>query len=256
MRLDIEKMVYGGDGLGRLPADENGRGKTVFVPFVLEKETVEARIYEEKRSFARGQLIEVVKASAERVEPGCPYFRRCGGCQYQQASYAHQLEIKAQVLKENLRRLAKIELETELKVHASPPWNYRNRARLRVQHQGEFALGYFKFESHELQAIEQCPISSPLINRVIGELRELGRAGRIAGEVEEIELFAGAGDEQLLVELYGREDMNRAVARKCVDEMKAALGEAAGVVAFKKAGLGHAAGEPKFAASAGESKLK
>jgi 23S rRNA (uracil1939-C5)-methyltransferase len=87
----MEKLVYGGDGLGRLPADEHGSGKAVFVPFVLEGEKVEASLLEQKRSFARGQAETILQASPYRLEPPCPYFRRCGGCHYQHAAYEHQV---------------------------------------------------------------------------------------------------------------------------------------------------------------------
>ena len=121
MELTIEKLVYGGDGLARLPADERGRGKAAFVPFVLEGETVEAILLEQKPGFARARADQIVAASPQRIEPRCPYFQRCGGCHYQHTSYEHQLEIKAAILKENLRRIAKVELDIELKVHPPPP---------------------------------------------------------------------------------------------------------------------------------------
>jgi 23S rRNA (uracil1939-C5)-methyltransferase len=200
--LAIEKLIYGGDGLARLPADEKGRGKAVFVPFVLEGEKVAATITEEKPGFARARADEVLEASAARIEPKCPYFQRCGGCHYQHASDEHQLEIKTAILKENLRRLAKLELPSEVQVHPSPPWNYRNRTRLQVRAVGEFALGYFQFGSHILLPVEECPISSPLINRAIATLWRLGRAGEIRPELREVELFANGNDTKLQVELY------------------------------------------------------
>src|SRR5215471_4216593 len=92
--LTIEKMIYGGDGLARLPADEKGRGKAVFVPFVLDGEQIEASLTEQKAGFARARADRIIEASSHRIEPGCPYFARCGGCHYQHASYEHQLEIK------------------------------------------------------------------------------------------------------------------------------------------------------------------
>jgi len=200
--LTIEKLIYGGDGLARLPADEKGRGKAVFVPFVLEGEKVAATITEEKSGFARAQVNEILEGSAARIEPECRYFRRCGGCHYQHTSYEHQLEIKSAILKENLRRLAKVELASEIEVHASPPWNYRNRTRLQVRAEGEFALGYFQFGSHIVLPVEECPISSPLINRAIAVLWKLGREGQIPEELREIELFATDDDTKLQVELY------------------------------------------------------
>lgn len=202
MELTIEKLIYGGDGLARLPADEKGRGKAVFVPFTLPGEKVEASIEEQKPGFARAQARRIVQASPERIAPRCPYFQRCGGCHYQHTGYAQQLEIKAEILKENLRRLAKMELSSELQVHASPPWNYRNRTRLQVRADSNFTLGYFKAGSHELLAVEACPISSPLLNRAIEQLWRLGRAGKIPGALREIELFANEDDTRMQVELY------------------------------------------------------
>ena len=133
----------------------------------------------------------------------CPYFQRCGGCHYQHTGYEHQLTIKAAILKENLRRLAKLELASEIEVHASPPWNYRNRTRLQVRAGSEFALGYFKGSSHEVLAVEACPISSPLINRAIEALWKLGRNRQVPAALREVELFANEDDSKLQVELYG-----------------------------------------------------
>ena len=225
--------MYGGDGLARLPEDEHGRGKTVFLPFVLEGEIVEARLHEQKRSFARAQAESILEPSPHRVEPACPYFQRCGGCHYQHASYDHQLEIKATILKENLRRLAKLELPVPLEVHPSPPWNYRNRTRLKVHGGEQFALGYYKFNSHELLPVEQCPISSPLINRTITALWHLGRSGQIAREIREIEIFTNSDDSRALIELYCEPDAPRRVVRQCAEDLKTALPAADTVAAFK-----------------------
>ena len=189
--------------MARLPADEKGRGKAVFVGFVLENEKIAATLTEEKPGFARARADKIIEASAERIEPQCPYFQRCGGCHYQHTAYEHQLAIKSAILKENLRRLAKLELTSEIEVHASPPWNYRNRTRLQVRAQSGFAMGYFKGSSHEVLAVEQCPISSPLINRAIEVLWRLGRAGKVPGDLREVELFANEDDTKLQVELYG-----------------------------------------------------
>jgi len=255
LQLTIEKLVYGGDGLARLPADEHGSGKTVFLPFVLAGETVEAELLEQKPSFARGRASNLLHASPHRVEPHCPYFQRCGGCHYQHASYEHQLEIKAAILRENLRRLAKLELGAELQVHASPPWNYRNRTRLKVQAPPEFALGYYKINSHELLPVEQCPISSPLINRAIAALWELGRAGQIAQQIREVELFADSADARLLVGVYCGPDVAGESAREVAEEVKSALPEAVGAVVFRSSLSAHSPAEPKAVARAGEVEL-
>ena len=239
MELTIEKLIYGGDGLARLPADEKGRGKAAFVPFTLPGEKVEASIEEEKPGYARAQVQRIVQASPERIEAGCPYFQRCGGCHYQHTSYEKQLEIKAGILKENLRRLAKMELQTDLQVHAGPPWNYRNRTRLQVRADAGFTLGYFKAGSHELLGVETCPISSPLLNRAIEVLWRLGRGGQVPGDLREIELFANEDDTRLQVELYAdaREEKGRRTqgAQDFVELLRAELPELMSAYVFAQA---------------------
>jgi len=237
--LNIEKLIYGGDGLARLPAASPGnkdhsRGKAVFVPFVLAGENIEAALTEEKPGFARARAEKIVEPSAHRVVPLCPHFGSCGGCHYQHANYEPQLEVKKEILRENLRRMAKIELECEIQVHPSPPWNYRNRSRLQVRARPEFAAGYYKFASHELLPVEECPISSPLINRGIAALWNAGRAGQVVEGVREVEFFANADDTKLLIEILCAPEARRAAVRGWIEELCASMPEIAGVVAFRE----------------------
>lgn len=234
MQLKIEKLVYGGDGLARLPADDHGPGKSVFVPFVLEGETVEAEISEHKAGFSRARLNSIAGPSAARTQPGCPYFQGCGGCHYQHTNYANQLAIKASVLGETLRRTAKLELPCQLQIHPSPEWNYRNRTRLKVQTAPEFAIGYYKFRSHELLPVERCPISSPLINRTITQFWSAGREGKIPGAVLEVEFFTDASDTTLLVELYCRQGTPRRESRAIAERFTAIFPAAKGVAVFER----------------------
>ena len=141
MKLTIDKMIYGGDALGHLPPDESGRGKTVFVPFVLPGEEVESAVVEEKAGFVRARAEKILAASPERVEAPCPYFLHCGGCHYQHTSYENQLAIKSQVLRETLQRTAKIEWKQDIQTLPSQPWNYRNRTRMKTQHAREPSPG-------------------------------------------------------------------------------------------------------------------
>jgi 23S rRNA (uracil1939-C5)-methyltransferase len=234
MQLKIEKLIYGGDGLARLPADDHGPGKTVFVPFVLEGEQVEAALAEQRPGFARARLENALEPSPHRVQARCPYFQHCGGCQYQHTSYEHQLEIKALILRETLKRTAKIDLPCELQIHPSPEWKYRNRTRLKIQTEPEFAVGYYKFRSHELLPVEQCPISSPLINRAIAEVWALGRSSAEFSPLREIEFFADHADAALLIEAYCQPGTSKADAQQIADTLANTLPEAKGVVAFEQ----------------------
>ena len=231
-------MIYGGDGLAHLPPDEKGRGKAVFVPFVLSGEKIEATLTEQKPGFARARADSILEPSPHRIQPGCPHFGHCGGCHYQHSSYEHQLEIKKEILRETLKRTAKLELAVDIQVHPSPPWNYRNRSRLKVQTTQEFKAGYFKMASHELLPVEECPISSPLINRGIAALWQNGSAGKAAPGVDEVEFFANGDDTQLLMEVSAKAASRRAALRAWAEDFQSSMPEIAGVVVFREAPKG------------------
>lgn len=266
MHLTIEKLIYGGDGLARLPAapdttthttdDARGRGKAVFVPFVLAAEKIEASLTEQKAGFARAKVDSIIEPSPHRIQPGCQYYSRCGGCHYQHASYKHQLEIKKEILRESLRRTAKLDLPFDIEVHPSPPWNYRNRSRLQVKPGPAFAAGYFRLASHELLTVEECPISSPLINRGIASLWQVGRAGEVPPGVREVEFFANADDTQLLLEIGCAREARRAAIREWAEELRSSMPETAGVVAFREPNPGdRKAGAPEVLVTVGAASL-
>ena len=242
MLLNIEKLIYGGDGLARLPpdvhrdvhSDIHSRGKAVFLPFVLPGERVEATITEQKPGFARGRADAILQPSPHRISPACPYFLRCGGCHYQHADYEQQVEIKKRILRENLKRLAKLDLQSEIQTHPSPPWNYRNRSRLQLRTRPDFAAGYFRFASHELLPIEECPISSPLINRGIATLWQSGRAGKAAEGIQEVSFFANADDTQLLLELSCWPEAKLPSVQAWAQDLRASLPEITGIAAFRQ----------------------
>ncbi|MGH9859099.1 MAG: TRAM domain-containing protein, partial [Candidatus Acidiferrales bacterium] len=85
MNVKIEKLVYGGEGLGHT------EGQTIFVPFVLPGETVAVRPVERKKKFVRGQLQHIITPALERTVAPCPHFAACGGCDYQHIPYEAQL---------------------------------------------------------------------------------------------------------------------------------------------------------------------
>src|SRR5579859_5560492 len=166
MRLNIEKLVYGGEGLARVPAD-GGRSKAVFVPFTLPGEQVEAESVEDKPGFARARLVSVAKPSPQRVAAPCPHFQSCGGCDYQHASYAEQLKLKEQILRETLLRTAKIEWNDAIKVHSGEPFGYRNRVRFHVARGDATEFGFHRARSSEVLSVRECPILMPLLQKTL-----------------------------------------------------------------------------------------
>ena len=236
VELTIEKLVYGGDGLARLANESESRAKTIFVPYVLPDEKVEATIAEERPGFARAQLKHVLQPSPKRTAPPCPYFGECGGCHYQHISYEEQLRLKTEILRETLRRTAKLDLALEIQTHSSSPLEYRNRTRFHLHSKPNFAIGYFRHGSHELLPVRECPISSPLINRALTQIWKVGELGEVPEEIGEIELFASANDEQLMAELYQRAGgIDNEVLLKFANALAAAVPEIHGVASFARA---------------------
>jgi 23S rRNA (uracil1939-C5)-methyltransferase len=190
VQLRIEKAIYGGAGLARL------EGKAIFVPFALPGETVEAHIAEESRGYATAELDAVVEASPARLAPPCPYFGACGGCHYQHANYAAQVEMKRAILREALER-AHIRQIPEIEALTGDPFGYRNRVRLHVQN-NPFSLCYKKRGARENLPVATCPIGAPALQRAIEKLNSDGNDLKIGMWAEEIELFTN-GDESALL---------------------------------------------------------
>jgi 23S rRNA (uracil1939-C5)-methyltransferase len=232
LQFEIEKLIYGGEGLARLPADEHGRGKTVFVPFVLPGEQIEASVVESRPGFVRAKLDKVIKPSPERIDPGCSYFGDCGGCHYQHINYAAQLRYKAEILRETLRRTAKFDLQHEIEMHSAEPWGYRNRTRMHVRHQPQFALGYFRHNSHDLLPVESCPISSPLINQGITEIWKLGRSGSLPETLHGLQFFSNHDDTKILLEAYVLPGGDAKACQPFAAALHESLPALAGVVVF------------------------
>src|SRR6266571_7184344 len=116
--VTVEKLVYGGDGLGRLD------GRVVFAPFVLPGERIRARAEQEKPGLVRARMLEVLEAAPDRVAAPCPVYGRCGGCHYQHAPYTYQLAAKRTILVEALERLGKITPPALIGVVSAEPFEY------------------------------------------------------------------------------------------------------------------------------------
>ena len=200
MKLRIEKAVYGGDGLARIAADEAASaGKTVFVPGTLPGELVEASIATERRSFATGELGAILEPSPERIVPACEYVPRCGGCQYQHADAAFQLQMKLDILKETLAR-AHVPVPAEIGSLSGPPWGYRNRIRLHVMKRDGVVLGYRRRGSHDLLPVTHCPIAAPLLEQAVAAVTRIGT--ELESLCDEVEFFTNSEQDQLLVSLW------------------------------------------------------
>jgi 23S rRNA (uracil1939-C5)-methyltransferase len=191
LRLSIEKLVYGGDGLAH--AD----GNTVFVPYVLPGEEVRAATKTRRKKLLWAELLEVTSPAKERDKPRCPHFQKCGGCHYQHISPVEQLRLKKEILRETLSRLGGISWDGAIREHAAEPYGYRNRAQWAVRDGMPRALGYFLPQSSVILPIDECPVLSPRLAQTFLKLQDLTRSGTLPTGVQEIEAFADSRDENV-----------------------------------------------------------
>jgi 23S rRNA (uracil1939-C5)-methyltransferase len=224
LRLTVEKLVYGGDGLGRMD------GRVVMTPFVLPGEEVRAEPVEERTGLVRARLLEVSAPAPERVAPPCPYFARCGGCHYQHAPYEYQVAAKRAILADQLRRIGKFEPPADIGVIAGEPWNYRNRAQFHVE---GTAMGYLEAQSHRLCDVEMCPISSPRLNEALAALRGMLYDRRWPRFIRSLMVFTNERQVQMKVL-----ESSRPVARRFFDWCAEAIpGWEPGAIDYPAAGF-------------------
>jgi 23S rRNA (uracil1939-C5)-methyltransferase len=184
--VTIEKLVYGGDGLGRID------GQVLLAPFVLPGESVSVNSVKSGKGLLRSVSSEVVQASPHRVTPRCEYFGSCGGCQYQHAKYDYQVAAKVGILRETLRRLGGIQYENEIPAITA----YRNRIQL---HFAGRAAGFHVHGSHDLRTINHCHISAPLLVEAIRRIQEAAKCDKWPRFLSSLELFTNGSELQVNV---------------------------------------------------------
>jgi 23S rRNA (uracil1939-C5)-methyltransferase len=167
--ITLEKLTYGGEAIGRLPD-----GRAVFVAFGLPNEVVKIRLTQEKQNFARGEIVEIIKSSSERIEAKCKHFTQCGGCHYQNLSYENQLKAKTEILRDQLQRIGKIENPPVQAMIPSPQeWNYRNHMQFHLTKESKIGFIFFPLLSGEglgVRSIEECHLPENSIDAFWKEL--------------------------------------------------------------------------------------
>ena len=187
--VTLEKLTYGGDALGRL-----SDGRAVFVPFGLPGERVRVRLVDEKRGFARAELLEVLDKSSERIKPRCKHFGICGGCHYQHLSYENQLEAKTEILREQLQRIGRMENPPVKPMVASlDEWNYSNQVQFHLTGDGRLGLAGAGLVP-ALIPITECHLPEQAINELWPQLEF-----EPDPEIELVSLRAGMDNDLMLV---------------------------------------------------------
>lgn len=189
IKIEIVDVAYAGDGVGHLPD-----GRAAFVPRTLPGEVVEIEIVEERTKYVRGEVREWHERSPRRVEPECPYFGECGGCQYWHTAYERELELKTRAAREVIERNFGAELPQPEVVSAPSERRYRNRVRFHRRLEpssSNWPVGFFSRGSDSLVEVDDCLVTVDPVN----EGRRVLEPGLVdVGEVDVRIETAGSGE--------------------------------------------------------------
>ncbi len=183
--LTIETLVNGGAGLARYA------GRVVFIPHVAVGDIVSCRVTRIKKSFLEAEICEVVQPSPVRQQPVCPVAGECGGCQWQHLPYSEQLHWKESLFRESLVRQCHIDSAKVLPILTAPQeWNYRSRIQIKCEKRGDtFVTGFFRPRSHDIVAIDHCPLIASELNNLLYSFRQLFDNSAYAAHISQIDLM-------------------------------------------------------------------
>ena len=167
--IKLDNIAYGGDAVGRKD------NFTIFVPQGIPGEKVKVRITELKKSYARGEIIEVIEETEERVTPQCEVSEECGGCQIDHIDYQAQLKYKERMVEDALEHIGKLDrVQVNSVLGMEHPFLYRNKAQFPLDIRDEEAvIGFYAAGSHDLIAHDDCQIQHPVINRIANKVVDL-----------------------------------------------------------------------------------
>lgn len=185
LEVDVERILPGGMGLA------HAGGKTVFVSLAAPGDRVRVRIDRQQGDLLFASIEEIITPSPLRIEPPCPYFGRCGGCDFQQLTYEAQLAAKAEIIRDCLHRIARLENVPEIVVTGSPSdWRYRMRATWQIDRE-QGRVGYYERGSRRVCDVADCAVLLPELQDTLERVRatewnqfphELKHLDAVAGE--------------------------------------------------------------------------
>jgi len=189
LEVEIERILPGGVGLA------HAQGRTLFVSLAAPGDKLRVQLDRISGRVGFASIKEIIKPSPVRVEPPCPYFGRCGGCDFQQMNYQAQLDAKIEIIRDCLQRIGGMKGgmkgADEIVIHASPkPWHYRARAKWQFD-PAKGSLGYFERASHRVCDVEYCAVLVPELQQALEGLREKIRDNSFPSHHTEIEGIAG-----------------------------------------------------------------
>ncbi|MHC0036220.1 23S rRNA (uracil(1939)-C(5))-methyltransferase RlmD [Pseudoneobacillus sp. C159] len=169
--LTIKRLGINGEGVGYY------KKTVVFVPGALPGEEVVVEATNIHPKYAEAKIKKIRKKSEHRIQPLCPVYEQCGGCQLQHLGYSQQLMEKRDIVIQSLERHAKLpisEIEIRETIGMEDPWGYRNKNQFQVgQRDGKVLAGLYGLNSHELINIEQCAVQHPQTNEATLQVKQI-----------------------------------------------------------------------------------
>ncbi len=165
LEVEVERILPGGMGLA------HAGGKTIFVSLAAPGDRLRVRVDRRQGDLLFASIEEVITPSPVRIEPPCPYFGRCGGCDFQQLNYQAQLAAKSEMIRDCLHRIARLEHVPDVVVAGSPKeWGYRMRATWQID-QEQLAAGYYERGSRRVCDVADCAILEPELQQTLEKVR-------------------------------------------------------------------------------------
>ncbi len=218
IRVKIDKLVYGGYGLGKYT------GKSVLVRYAAPSELVDVEIIDERKDYIEAKVKKVVIPSKDRRDAPCLYYGICGGCQLQHVDYNAQFSSKERTLLETLERIGKIRDVNLLEgIPSGQEFGYRIRVQFKVKNG---RIGFFRWNEREIVGVESCPVAHPRINELIPSLRECSEHIR---ELQEIHVTYSPTEDKFLVKFITPTEINRdflaSLKEDCLPEDVVGIGD-------------------------------
>ncbi len=171
LTIKVEKLIYGGDGLGRLMDSAAGsEGQAVFIRQTLPGEVINVRVLEKKSHYLRAAAEKIIEPAPERIIPRCRHFGICGGCHYQHIPASFQIRAKVDIFRDQMERIGKIQTLPSIQAAPSPlEWNYRNNVQFHLSPRGE--LGFKDITGRNIFSIQECFLPEEQINEIWPNLK-------------------------------------------------------------------------------------
>lgn len=177
---DITDMTHEGAGVAKID------GFTVFIAGAITGERVEVKIVKVLKSFAYGKIIKIIKISPNRKPPTCENYNRCGGCSLQHLTYKATLDFKSEVVRNNLKKFAGLDIKVEKTIGLDDPYSYRNKVQFPVgQKDNEVVVGFYANRTHEIIPVLDCTIQSRIANKIVRDVKEFIKKENISVYDEE-----------------------------------------------------------------------